>query len=92
MKSALKKAGIDAANASSLHETRKSVDFTESQQRRPQTATIGTIESAEAVTRKQTFTPKSIEKPQIIERTSIQPKPAENENDENIEDMKQQYN
>jgi len=56
LKSALKKAGVE-----NMIETRKSVDFTEKR-------AAATIESAETATRKQTFTPKSIEKPQIIER------------------------
>lgn len=64
LKSALRKAGVvvsDSLNSSSLHETRKSVDFTDQKAR----ATSATIDSAEpALNRKQTsFTPKSIEQP-----------------------------
>ena len=65
LKSALRKAGVvvsDSLNSSSLHETRKSVDFTDQKEAR---ATSATIDSAEpALNRKQTsFTPKSIEQP-----------------------------
>jgi len=62
LKSALRKAGVvalDSLNSSALHETRKSVDFTDLKGR-------ATIDSAEPnLNRKQTntFTPKSIEQP-----------------------------
>jgi hypothetical protein len=66
LKSALRKAGVitqDSLSSSSLHETRKSVDFTD-QKGRGINATV--VDSAEPVlNRKQatTFTPKSIEQP-----------------------------